>query len=193
MSAARHGALALALLLLLLPWPPAGARQVAGVDLPEQLTADGHTLALRGAGVRNKWFLKLYVAGLYLPAELREADAARVIAADAPMAMRLVITSGMITPKKMEHAIREGFDKATDGHTTSLAERIDDFIAVFRPGIHKGDRYDLQYVPGQGTAIRHNGQEKSRIPGLDFKKALFGIWLSERPAQESLKRALLGE
>ncbi|MEA3471658.1 MAG: chalcone isomerase family protein [Thermodesulfobacteriota bacterium] len=28
--------------------------------------------------------------------------------------------------------------------------------------------------------------------GLEFKKALFGIWLGDKPAQRSLKKEMLG-
>jgi len=44
------------------------------------------------------------------------------------------------------------------------------------------------YVPGEGPAVSVNGSEKTRIPGLDFKKAVFGICLGERPADKDLKR-----
>ncbi len=186
--------LAAALLVLLLAPPsPAGAREVKGVTLPEQWRVGDTVLALRGAGVRRKWLLSLYVAGLYLPPALAAAGPDAVIAADAPMALRLVILSGLITPKKMEHAVREGFDRATGGRTGPLVERIEQFLAVFRAGVHKGDRFDLVYRPGQGVAVLRDGRRQRVIPGLDFKRALFGIWLSERPVQASLKRALLGQ
>jgi hypothetical protein len=31
------------------------------------------------------------------------------------------------------------------------------------------------------------------IAGLDFKQALYGIWLGNKPVQASLKKALLGK
>ena len=31
------------------------------------------------------------------------------------------------------------------------------------------------------------------IRGLDFKKALFAIWLGEKPADNSLKQGMLGK
>jgi hypothetical protein len=30
------------------------------------------------------------------------------------------------------------------------------------------------------------------IPGIEFKKAFFGIWLSKNPIQKNLKKAMLG-
>ena len=35
-------------------------------------------------------------------------------------------------------------------------------------------------------------KKKGVIEGYDFKKALFGIWLGDNPADEGLKEGLLG-
>jgi hypothetical protein len=34
---------------------------------------------------------------------------------------------------------------------------------------------------------------KGTIKGLDFKKAVFSIWLGEKPADSKLKKKMLGE
>ncbi len=70
---------------------------------------------------------------------------------------------------------------------------MESFIAVFREKINKEDVYEFVYVPGAGTKISKNGKLKTTIQGIDFKKALFGIWLCAKPAQESLKDADAGE
>ena len=38
-----------------------------------------------------------------------------------------------------------------------------------------------------------NGNKAGVIPGIDFKKGLFGIWLGEDPADSDLKKGLLGQ
>ena len=42
------------------------AAEVGGVNMPNTLKADGTDLVLNGAGTRTKFFIKVYVAGLYL-------------------------------------------------------------------------------------------------------------------------------
>ena len=42
------------------------ARIVSGVEIPEKLMINGSQLILNGAGVREKFFLDLYVGALYL-------------------------------------------------------------------------------------------------------------------------------
>jgi hypothetical protein len=37
-----------------------------------------------------------------------------------------------------------------------------------------------------------NNEQVQLIPGLEFKKAFFGIFLSDNPIQKNLKKAMLG-
>ena len=158
--------------------------------LPDSISPGGKQLLLNGSGERTKFFLSLYDAGLYL--QEKSSDAAAIIEADKAMAIRMHITSAMITSEKMEQATMEGFVKSTGGQTGPLAEEIDRFIDVFRAEITKGDIYDMVYVPGKGVTVTKNNKKAEEIAGLAFKKALFGIWLSTDPVQESLKKELLG-
>lgn len=180
----------LSLVILLLFVSPASGQVIEGVDLPETLSIGNSQLILNGAGVRTKWFLDLYVAGLYL--DKANDQPGQIITAEQPMAIRLVVTSSMISSSKMENGIRKGFSNATAGHISHLQERIERFIDVFRSPINPGDIFMMSYQPGSGVEILKNGKVVNLIEGLDFKQALFGIWLSEAPAQEKLKQALLG-
>lgn len=166
------------------------AVEVAGIDLPDSLTAENQALQLNGAGVRSKFFMDIYAAGLYLTENSKEA--ATIIAADKSMALRLHITSGLLSSEKMEAATREGFEKSTGGKTEALKSTIDAFIANFKEGIKENDVFDFVYAPEVGVNVIKNGELKSNIKGLEFKQALFGIWLSEDSVQEDLKSGLLG-
>ena len=177
--------------LALLLQAPIHARTESGVDFPETLDVQGQPLTLNGTGTRKKLFMKLYAAALYL--ESASTDAADILAADAPMSLSLEITSGLIDSEKMEKAVAEGFDKSTNGNTASIQDRIDRFLAVLREKIEKKDNFQFDYLPGAGTAVMKNGEEKTVIEGKDFKSALFGIWLSEKPVQKNLKNGLLGK
>jgi hypothetical protein len=167
------------------------AEEIGGINMPESLKTGQTTLMLNGAGVRTKLFFDIYVGGLYL--KERSNDPKAIIAADEPMAIRLHILSSMLTSKKMEKATRKGFEKATGGNIEPIKVQIDEFCSVFKKEIKEDDSYDLIYVPGKGVEVYINGEYTSVTEGLAFKKALFGIWLSEKPAQKSLKKAMLGE
>lgn len=170
---------------------PAGAATVEGVEVPETLSADSAELKLNGAGVRSKWFMDLYVGGLYVPQTTDDAQS--IIAADEPQAITLHIISGLITSDKMTSATLEGFQSATNGNTAPIQPQIDAFLDVFKEEIKEGDVFKLVYLPGTGVQVMKNGEERGVIEGMAFKQALFGIWLSDEPAQQDLKESMLGQ
>jgi hypothetical protein len=48
------------------------------------------------------------------------------------------------------------------------------------------------FIPGTGTRVTINGEEKGVIEGADFYAALLDIWLGDEPADDDLKDAMLG-
>jgi len=170
---------------------PASALTVEGVDVPETYQAMGTELKLNGAGTRSKWFMDLYVGGLYVPESISDGQA--VINADEPQAITLHIISGMITSDRMTEATLEGFEASTDGNMAPVQDDIDQFMAVFEEEIKEGDVFDLVYLPNEGVRVLKNGEVRDTVGDLEFKKALFGIWLSDKPAQENLKERMLGQ
>ena len=162
--------------------------KIGDVDMPDTLQ---NSLALNGAGIRSKFFFDLYVGGLYL--KNKSSDALHVINSDEPMAIKLHITSSMITSEKMQEATMEGFENSTKEEIRPLKTEIDKFISVFKEKIKDGDIYDFVYTPKVGVKIYKNSKFITNIKGLEFKKALFGIWLCDKPAQESLKEKMLGK
>ncbi|MCL1139675.1 chalcone isomerase family protein [Shewanella pneumatophori] len=166
------------------------AKEVSGIQLDDSITVEGQTLVLNGAGVRSKFFIDLYVGSLYVPANLNTAQAAL----ESPsVAVRLNITSGMITADKMKDAINEGFDDATDGNTTQIAAKIEQFMGLFSAEIVEGDQFTLLADKTTGVTAYKNGQAQATIAGEDFRQAVLKIWLGNEPAQDSLKEAMLGQ
>ena len=110
------------------------------------------------------------------------------------MVIKMRVISGMVTRENMEEAIRAGFKKSTGGNTKSIDTKIDDLINKgFAGDIEKGDEFDLEYIPGKGTHLKKNGKTLVVIPGLEFKQALFGVWLCNEPADANLKKKMLGK
>ena len=164
---------------------------VGGVKVPYTFKTDETTLVINGAGIREKYFLDMYVGTLYLKA--KNADAQKIINTDEAMCIKLQIVSGMITSEKMTKAVDEGFMKSTNKNTTSIASKIKQFKDVFSTKINKGDVFDIVYETAKGVVVYKNGKASATISGLDFKKALFGIWLCNEPADEDLKSKMLGK
>ena len=167
-----------------------GAAQIGGLKLPDSLMAGNTKLLLNGAGVRKKLIFKVYAGGLYL--EKKNTHAAKIIAADEPMAIRMQFMRD-VSNDKLIGAWDEGFDKATGGNIEPIAKEIKAFNAFFTEEAKEGDIYDIVYTPGEGVAVTMNGVLKGTIKGLDFKKALFAIWLGDDPADSGLKEGMLGK
>ncbi len=166
------------------------AIELGGITMPDTLDAE-QSLILNGAGIRSKFVFELYVAGLYLGE--KSSKAKDIIAAEEPMALRLHIISPKITSKKMIKATWKGFENATRGNTTAIETEIEQFLGAFSDKISVGDVFEFVYTPHVGTVISKNGVAELTIDSVAFKQALFGIWLSDRPAQAPLKGALLGQ
>lgn len=160
-------------------------------ELPTTIKADQTTLVLNGAGTRTKYLMSMYEAGLYLGS--KTSDAAAIVEANEPMAIRLEIVSGMVSQEKLVDALNEGFAAATARDPAALRGEIEQFRKCFAAPIAKGDKFDLAYFPGRGVIVLKNGKRQGAIPGLAFKQALFSIWLGKAPADDDLKAAMLGK
>lgn len=160
------------------------------VELLPTLKVGDQNLVLNGFGTREKYFLDLYVAGLYLAQPNNQSTT--IIDADASMAIRIVITSKLVSQEKFIKSLQEGFQNSTQGNVQPILAEIQKFRQCFAGGIARGDVFDLIYSPSRGVIVLKNGTRKGSVQGLPFKRALFGIWLCDRPADANLKQALLG-
>lgn len=183
----------LVLVLSLLGAFNAGASgvEVAGVAVPQQVQPQGvgQPLVLNGAGIRYKFFFKIYVGALYLPQP--QHDAARLLA--DPPANRVVMhfLYDEVSREKLDDAWDEGFDANLDKEARlALDARIQQFKGMFRT-LREGDEVWLDYVPGTGTRVTINGQQQGAVEGRDFNAALLSVWLGDEPVTQSLKKALL--
>lgn len=167
----------------------AQSRTVEGETFPAKLDVKGTQLVFNGAGLREKYTINLYVAALYLPKQT--TDGSKVVNANETQAINIRIVSDKVTRDKFNETVKEGFEKVTEGKATSA--QISKFQGYFSAAIKKGDEIQLIYKPGKGTAVLINGSYKGLVEGLEFKKALFSIWMGNKPADSGLKKAMLGK
>lgn len=165
--------------------------EISGVTPAKTIKIGEETLNFNGAGIREKFFLDLYVGSLYLKTTGKDRNA--VMNDDETMAITLDIVSSMITSQKMIDAVNEGFENSTKGNTAPLKDKIETFKSFFKEEINKGDHYVIAYQKGVGVVVSKNGKKMPAIKGLEFKKALFGIWFCDEPADEDLMEGMLGE
>ena len=106
---------------------------------------------------------------------------------------RLNIVSGLISSEKMQDAIEEGFESATNGKPESLKTETNTFLKMFSDEIKKGDQFTLFTDQKAGVTVYKNNVLLGSITGEKFRVALLKIWLGKEPAQESLKEEMLGK
>ena len=178
------------ILLMLSSFPLHAQTKINGITFPDTFTAGKYKLILNGGGTREKFWMDMYVACLYLTEKNKDANS--ILSANSSMAIRMHIVSGLITSNRMTEAVEEGFKKSTGGKQAGLKEKIEKFKKAFSDEIKKGDEFDIVYTE-EKISVYKNNSLKSEIEGLDFKKAVFGIWLGKEPADSGLKDGMLGK
>jgi len=184
----------IALMVVLMMATGSSARVFEGVDMPETIQAGDYTLVLNGVGIRVVLMVvKPYVAGLYLMEA--EKDAASIMKADEPMAIRLNMIDDA-TRSLMLSKLYDGMHNSVasvGGNFDTLKTRFDAFKELLPdPKFEKGNIFEFKYIPGKGLQIYKDAQFKGSIEGIDFKEAFFGIWLNkDKPADEAIKTAWL--
>lgn len=164
------------------------AGSLAGVTLPDTVELGGTTLVLNGLGLRKKFVVKVYVAGLYL--DQKSSDPSAIIKADAPKRIVMQFLHGA-SKNQMADAFDESFNNnAPDAKKTMKAD-IDRLLGALEP-VKEGDQMVFTYVPGTGTTLAINGKDKLTIAAPAFGPVLFSVWLGPKPPNEDLKKGILG-
>jgi hypothetical protein len=98
-----------------------------------------------------------------------------------------------IAKKELDHATVKGIRKnVTPDEFKALKLKIDQVNSYYR-SVHPGDQIAITYIPGLGSRVQINGEVKGVVPGEDFGKAFFAIWVGEHPVDKKAKRQLLGK
>lgn len=166
------------------------ATEVAGVTVADAAVVGGKTLQLNGAGTRSKFFIKVYVGALYLPAAA--SDATSAIDMPGPKRVLMHFVYDDVPAAKITRGWQEGFENNLDAQAfAALQPRLQQFNGLFED-MTEGDEVVFDYLPGQGTRVIIKGRERGLIGGDDFMRALLAVWLGEEPADSGLKAAMLG-
>lgn len=174
---------------------PAFAATTAGsVKFDDSVTVAGQPLILNGAGLRTKFFMKIYALGLYLPE--KKTTPADILAAPGARRVHLHMLYEL-TSDEFGKAFMTGLnDNTTAAERARLVPQIKQFGEMFAafPGLKKGDVLTLDWIPGSGTQCTLNGKPVGGVlPDQAFYNALLRIWIGDKPVDSSLKPQLLGE
>jgi Chalcone isomerase-like len=169
------------------------AGEVDGVNIPRVIKFDNREITLNGVGSRTKLWIDVYTLALYLTKPSQNAK--EILESNSAMGMIFFINSSLINSKNFSKNVSKGLRNSA-GEALWLKfkpelDLLDEFVNSDE--IVKNDVFNLVYNDHDSSIwVIKNGILKGKIPGFEFKKALFGIWLSEKPIKESLKNELLG-
>ncbi len=173
--------------------PAAPPTDIAGVKYPSALPLGGSMLQLNGAGVRYRFVIKVYTAGLYLTAKASTPE--QVLSAPGPKRLHVQMLreidatelGKLFTRGMQENAPRDEFSKSIPG-TLRMAD-----IFSSKKKLVAGESFSVDWLPGSGTQVLVNGKPQGEpIREPEFFTALLRIWLGPNPADGALKEALLG-
>jgi len=181
----RLAALALALCLA----APTLAKEVAGVAVPDTASLGGKVLALNGAGLRSKLFIKVYVGALYL--EQKAGDVGAIVAADAPWLVTMTFKRG-VEKEKIVGAFKEGFENNSRADLAAILPGLAKVEAGLKD-FKEGEVFTISYLPGTGSTLTPPGGAPVVVEGKKFGDALLRNWLGDKPADGDLKAGMLGK
>ncbi|HYQ71405.1 MAG TPA: chalcone isomerase family protein [Gammaproteobacteria bacterium] len=165
---------------------------ISGTEIPDTLKVPDSTteLLLNGAGIREKFFVDVYVGALYL--EKKMHDPAAILADTGPAGILMHFTYSEVSREKIIDGWKDGLaENLAADRMRTIEPRLKKFNALFR-SVASGDVIRIDYIPGSGTQVRINDEYRGTVAGNDFFRDLLRIWLGAEPASKSLKHDMLG-
>jgi len=171
----------------------ASAADVGGVKLDDRARVQATELVLNGAGVRTRYFFDVYAIGLYLAEKKGDSTAVLALPGNKRVAIHMLRDVGADT---FVAALTDG---VRANHSPEEAQRLEPRLKALAAVMtqmkeaKKGSLIALD-LAGSQTQLMVDGKPAGRpIAGEDFYRALLRIWLGDKPVQEDLKKALLGQ
>jgi len=185
----RKIALVVAIILGLASMLSLYAGTLAGVTLPDTAQVGNATLVLNGLGLRTKYMIKVYVAGLYLTQ--KSSDPSAIIKAEAPKRMVMHFVRD-VSKSQLTDGFTDSFNNNTPDAAKTLKAEVDRFFSAL-DAVKDGEELVFTYIPGTGTTFAEAGKEKLTISGPAFAEMLFSVWLGPKPPNAGLKKGILGQ
>jgi hypothetical protein len=177
-----------ALVLTLFSTSQSQAVEVAGVKLDPTVTVNSQQLKLNGSGIRKKFFVKVYIGSLYSGKQLSSAAAA--LSDNGDKLIRMNFLHSKVEKEKILEAFSGGFANNTPDMVGS--PELKKFLALFTADFIKGDVVDLALFADGSVTASHNGKSLGTVSSTKLAKAVLAIYLGDKPADDALKKGMLG-
>lgn len=163
----------------------------SGLQLPEELKLGEKNLVLNGYGKRQAKiaFIKVdvYASGLYL--EKKSQNPEEILSSPQVKHIKLRFLRDL-EKKKLVDAFSKGTTENCPQDCEALKGQIQS-MESYLTDVKKGDELSFTFHP-ERVEMQVKGEVKAPIAGGNFSRSLLGAWLGPKPADEGLKKALLG-
>ncbi len=168
--------------------PGSQAYKLGNLEFKDTFKRGPIELSLRGAGLKKFLSIRVAAAALYLKKETDTKD----ILKDIPKSIEIIYLQN-IPEIELQRATTKGIRlNVSEKEFEKLSPRID-MLNSYYPSVRKMDRIQVSYIPAKGTIIEVNGVVKGIVPGADFGRAFFSIWVGDKPVDPLIKKFLLGK
>ena len=132
-------------------------------------------------------FVDVYVAGLYAPGS---SNPQQVLDGSKPLSLEIGYLVALDREKLVKAAnialARQHNEVKLSAHKQYINQLHDKYL-----GVKEGDRYRIDFRPGNGLKLILNDRQLAHINDDEFALLYLGIWLDEKPLSEPLRTALL--
>lgn len=167
------------------------AAEVAGVKVDDRLQVGDRELVLNGAGLRSRFFIKVYVGALYAGQKATTPEAVYDSPAPRRMVMRLLRD---MDAESLANALDEGLrNNLAPAELAEVKPQAEQLAALMKGigAVKEGDSIAIDFTSA-GVDVGLNGKSRGKVAGAAFGRALLRVWLGEQPADAALKKSLLG-
>ncbi|BCS87018.1 chalcone isomerase family protein [Pseudodesulfovibrio sediminis] len=186
----KYASIIVALLISLACITPARSAEEAGVIMLDSQTVAGQMLHLNGIALREKFFVDVYVAGLYLAEKSTDPDA--ILQKDETRMLVMYFVHD-VEASKINDAWYEGLENNVAPISPELRAKFDQ-LAEMMSDIKEDESMTFIYEPRRGTTVIVKRATKGTIPGKDFADAILATWIGPNPGPGiNFKEALLGQ
>jgi hypothetical protein len=181
--------LCVALFMTLLCAGTSSAVDVFGVKLEPSVSVNSQQLKLNGYGIRKKFFVKVYIGSLYASKPI--SSAASALSDNSDKLIRMNFLHSKVEKEKIIEVFSEGFVNNSPDLVDS--QELKKFLALFTADFIRGDVVDLILKAAGSVSVSHNGKPLGTVASTKLARGVLAIYLGNKPADEALKKGMLGK
>lgn len=127
-------------------------------------------------------FLTAYDASLWTDAP--------VWSMNEPFALSIAYKMSFSREELVERTLEE-MQRVAPRLSKGAMSRFETYLKKVYPNVKSGERITALFVPGMPVRFFHNGTMTSQVEDADFAEPFFGIWLSPKTSEPSVRAGLL--